>query len=320
MRQVTLVGPGWTGDLIHILAGDATSVEKSNVTLDGDAAARALYLARVAGLPCDSAGEASRVHVVNDVDPHLLAAAAREILGYFGRVPAEQLVPRRQMIMSRAEARLLADRLSAPTELRCRTNLEDVDVDDMSTPHEGFFLTRTYRLRHPQFEGGMSHALTREVFVATDAAIVLPYDPVRDRLLLVEQFRMGPFGRGDPFPWVLEPVAGRVDGGETPEETARRECLEEADLELDRLEHVSSHYCSPGCSTEVFHCYVGLCELPENGQSHGGLDTENEDLRRHVIAFEQALEMTRSGEVNVGPLFALLLWLERERPRLRASA
>ena len=138
------------------------------------------------------------------------------------------------MIMVRAAARVAA-RASAPTDLRSDMEADHVEIDAQHNRHAGFFLTREFTLRHPLFRGGLSAPVRREVFVATDAAIVLPYDPVRDRVLLVEQFRMGPFGRGDPFPWMLEPVAGRVDPGEPPEETARRECVEEAGLTLDTV-------------------------------------------------------------------------------------
>ncbi len=317
MSRVHLAGPLWTDALLRLVLGAGAGGTR---IAEGIAADRALFFARVAGLKIGTQDGAPVLHTPPDADAALYEEAAPEIMGYYGRVDAQALDARRQMILSRAEARRAAVRDAAPADLRSDGRAGQVETLSMETPHEGFFLTRSYHLRHPQFDGTSSADLTREVFVATDAAIVLPYDPVRDRLLLVEQFRMGPFGRGDPRPWVLEPVAGRVDAGERPEETARRECLEEADLALDRLEHVSSHYCSPGCSTEVFHCYVGLCALPETGHSHGGLDTEHEDLRRHVISFDRAMRLMQSGEVNIGPLFALLLWLERERPRLRGAA
>jgi nudix-type nucleoside diphosphatase (YffH/AdpP family) len=166
----------------------------------------------------------------------------------------------------------------------------------------------------------MSAQMRREVFVATDAALVLPYDPVTDRVLLVEQFRMGPYGRGDTRPWMLEPVAGRMDAGETPEQTARRECLEEAGLELRALEMISSHYCTPGYSTEYFHLFLGLCDLPAETVGQGGLASEQEDIRTHIIGYDRAMALVASGEANNGPLILGLLWLERERARLRASA
>ena len=223
------------------------------------------------------------------------------------------------MILVRAAARVAASP-GVPTQVRSDLSAADVKVLEQHVRHAGFFLTREYELRHPTFSGGMSPAVNREVFVATDAAIVLPYDPVRDRVLLVEQFRMGPYGRGDPLPWMLEPVAGRVDPGEDPEETARRECAEEAGLKLSRLEHISSHYCSLGCSTEYFHCFLGLCDLPELKTGQGGLDSEDEDIRTHVLLFEDAMALISSGEAANGPLILSLIWLQRERERLRSGA
>ncbi|KZY42166.1 hypothetical protein A3731_11515 [Roseovarius sp. HI0049] len=245
--------------------------------------------------------------------------AAVEIVGYFGRKPAEEVAAHLQMVLARAAARVSAAE-GQPATLRSATPAAQVEEAARDLTHAGYFLTQTHTLRHPVFDGHVSPQLQREVFVATDAALVLPYDAARDRVLLVEQFRMGPYGRGDPRPFVLEPVAGRVDAGETPETTARREAWEEAGLTLHGLEHMTSHYCSPGSSTEFYHCYLGLTDLPDTGQGRGGLETENEDIRTHVIGFEQAMALVESGEANVGPLVLMLLWLQRERPRLRSAS
>ncbi|MEM1164153.1 MAG: NUDIX domain-containing protein, partial [Pseudomonadota bacterium] len=249
----------------------------------------------------------------------LIGEAAEEILGYQGRLSMPEIAVRRTMILSRAWSRVMA-RTPAPSLERSATSTAEIDVLDVATPHEGYFLTRSYQLRHPVFAGGMSDVLSREVFVVADAALVLPYDPRSDRVLLVEQFRMGPFGRGDPRPWVLEPIAGRVDPGERPDACALRECVEEAHVSLDGLEHISSHYCSPGCSTELYHCFLGLCDLSDMKGGLGGLATEHEDIASHVLSFERVEALMRSGEINIGPLLLMLLWLQRERPRLKAIA
>lgn len=249
----------------------------------------------------------------------ILCAAVREIVEDMPHRSATDLAATRAMILSRAAARRAA-RETAPADLRSPTTSAEVEDKRVETLHAGFFRSRRYHLRHPRFDGTPSAVLQREVFVATDAALVLPYDPRRDRILLVEQFRMGPYGRGDPRPWMLEPVAGRIDAGETPEETAHRECREEARLDLRGLERISSHYCTPGYSTEVFHLFLGLCDLPDIEAGTGGLETENEDIRTHVIGFDRAMALLHSGEANNGPLVLSLVWLQRERARLRASA
>lgn len=249
----------------------------------------------------------------------IAAAAIEEILEHRTRMQARDLRGRLPMVYARAASRIAA-RQTVPAEVRADTGIDTIEQLKRETPHAGFFLTRTYDLRHPNFDGGMSPAVQREVFVATDAAIVLPYDPVRDRVLLVEQFRMGPYGRGDTRPWMLEPVAGRVDVGEDPAQTARRECREEAGVDLQALEHISSHYCTPGCSTEYFHLYLGLCDLPETTKGRGGLDSEDEDIRTHILGFEAAMNLLESGEADNGPLVLSLLWLQRERARIRAFA
>ena len=131
---------------------------------------------------------------------------------------------------------------------------------------------------------------------------------------------MGPYGRGDPRPWVLEPVAGRMDATDTPESCAYRECREEANIDLKSLKKISSHYCSPGDSTEYFHLFLGLCDLPDDTATQGGLDSEDEDIRIHLLSYAQAMELLETGEADNGPLVLSLLWLSKNRERLRASA
>lgn len=249
----------------------------------------------------------------------ILSHAVQEIICLKDQVPIGDFASRLPMILSRAGARVAAT-TSAPADLRSATGAHTVEEVGCEITYAGFFLSRAYTLRHPRFDGTLSATIRREVFVASDAALVLPYDPIRDRVLLVEQFRMGPYGRGDPLPWMLEPVAGRIDGGETPEAAALRECREEAGLNLQELELISSHYCTPGYSTEVFHLFLGICDLPDTDKRQGGLATEHEDIRTHVIDFARAMTLVQTGEANNGPLVLSLLWLERERARLRASA
>jgi nudix-type nucleoside diphosphatase (YffH/AdpP family) len=247
-----------------------------------------------------------------------LHAAADYMAGY-GRFSAGEQVRRFPRMRARAWSRVLAETAPVTAEVRAGPGAETVALLRHRRRHEGFFALDEVALSHPAFAGGRMEVV-REVFVGTDAALVLPYDPAQDRVVLIEQFRAGPWLRGDRNPWVLEPVAGLVDPGETPEETARREAVEEAGLHLRRLVPVPGGHASPGATTEHFHMFVGLCDIDPALEGPGGLDAEGEDIRTHVMSLDDALRLTRTGEINVVPLQTLVYWAALNRASLRALA
>jgi len=244
-----------------------------------------------------------------------LAEALRSVAD--GREAAD-LAGRWTQILARAASGIRA-RSAAPSELRRTASGGDVMPACRSEPYAAFFAIEDHGLRFRRFSGDFGASVRRAAFVACDAVTVLPYDPARDRVLVVEQFRMGPYARGDAQPWSLEAVAGRVDPFESPEDAARREAAEEAGLSLGRLLRVAEYYPSPGAVTEFLFSYVALADLPRAGSWLGGLDSEAEDIRCHVLDFERLMSLIDSGEVQNAPLILSALWLSRARDGLRGA-
>lgn len=247
-------------------------------------------------------------------------ATAGDFMGQFGIVPAERLRARYGMMLMRGGARVRAAREMPAFSLRRTPGEGDVAETRVAQVYANYFAVEEYDLRFRRFDGTMSREVNRGVFLCGDASVVLPYDPVRDRVLVIEQFRMGPHARGDLRPWLLEAPAGRVDGEETPETAARREAEEEAGLTLSALIPASNYYPSPAAMGEYLYTYIGIADLPGDAAGLGGLATEAEDIRAHVIPFARLMELVESGEVNTAPLIILAYWLERNRARLRAEA
>ncbi len=243
----------------------------------------------------------------------LTRRAAAESMSYFGRIDGATLRGRVPTIFIRAASGLRAAQHDAPATLRADIHRDRIEVLARERPYADYFAVDEVTLRHPRFDGSASEPVKRAGFVMGDAVTVLPYDPARDLVMLVEQFRAAPFLRGDPRPWALEPIAGRIDPGETPEQAGRREALEEADLSISALHFIGGNYPSPGAVTEYLFCYVGVTDLSKEAEGLGGLEAEGEDIRAHVIPFERLMDLVASGEVETGPTVLSALWLERER-------
>lgn len=246
-------------------------------------------------------------------------AAVPDVLARMGERSAAEVLGRWPQILTRAGARLRAA-TPGPATLRHAAGAWDVAVASAAQPYAHYFAVEEYDLSFRRFDGTMSQTFNRAVFISGDAVVVLPYDLRRDRVLLIEQFRAGPHGRGDPQPWLIEAIAGRIDGGETPETSARREAVEEAGLTLGELHKVADYYPSPAAKAEYIYGFIGLCDLPETRGSIAGLAGEGEDIRSHIVPFARLMELVASGEVTNAPLLLCAYWLAAHRERLRAAA
>jgi len=247
----------------------------------------------------------------------LARAAAGEYMRLHGVMDPASAARAFDQIRMRAGARLRAAEAPTPAPLPPAMSAKDVRIAETRQPYTAYFAVREDVLTFPRFSGGHSAPVLRSSFQGGDAVTVVPYDPGTDRLLVVRQFRHGPFTRGDANPWTLEPAAGRIDAGETPEQTARRELLEETGIEAGTLHLISRYYPSPGAFNEYLWSYVAIADLSAQDGRIAGLEGENEDILSHVLGFDEAMAMVETGAANTAPLVLTLFWLAANRDRLR---
>lgn len=189
---------------------------------------------------------------------------------------------------------------------------QDVTIVSRDTAFQGFFAIDRIVLRHRLFAGGWSQDFNRELFRRDQAAGVLLYDPQADRLVLVEQFRVGLLDALDQSPWALELVAGILDDGETARDMARREVHEEAGLSIGAPEFICNYFNSPGGSTERITLLYAEVDASQAGGIHGMAD-ENEDIRVVVLSFDEAWQAFLSGRINNAMAIIALQWLRLKR-------
>lgn len=182
-----------------------------------------------------------------------------------------------------------------------------VEVVEKRVCYDGFFRLEKYRMRHALFAGGMSDVLSREVFERGHAVAMLPYDPVRDEVVMLEQFRVGAMADRDG-PWLTEIVAGMIGDGERCEDVARRESIEESGCVVESLIPILRYFVSPGGSTETIQLYCGKVDASKADGVHG-LDEENEDIRVLTVPFREAFGWIAQGRIiSAAPIIALQ-WL-----------
>jgi nudix-type nucleoside diphosphatase (YffH/AdpP family) len=187
--------------------------------------------------------------------------------------------------------------------------MKKVEIESQRYLVQDVFRVEEAYLRFEKFDGTMSDTIRRLNFDRGDSVAVLVYNLDTKKLLLIEQFRYPTYHKGPG--WIIETIAGIVDEGEPPEETARREAHEETGLNVEKVELIASFYPSPGgCSEQIYLYYVEISGEKAKYHKVGGLLAENENIRTLELSVEEVLEGIRKGEIRDAKTIMGIYWLE----------
>lgn len=191
------------------------------------------------------------------------------------------------------------------------------EIFNRETLFQGYFRVDRYHVRHERFEGGWSAPFTREIYHRSkQVAGVLLFDPRHDKVVLIEQFRMGPLTANEN-PWLIEVPMGMVDVNETPEQAAKREALEETGCAVVELQPIAQFFSSPGGTSEHIALFAGRTIAPADGGIHG-IAAENEDIRVHVMDAARAIGLIYANRIRDAQTFVALQWFAMHHTELRS--
>ncbi len=191
------------------------------------------------------------------------------------------------------------------------------EILNKETVYNGFFRLEKYRIQHTLYQGGWSQEITRELFRRGNCVAVLLYDPIRDEVVLIEQFRVGALLQPERA-WMLEIVAGAIEEGETAEQVAVRESIEEAGCHIQELSVIKEFFTTPGGSSEWITLFYGRVDSSRVGGIHG-LKHEDEDIRVSAISFEDVYQLLEQGRIESAIPIIAIQWLYIHRESLRTA-
>tara|TARA_R110000868_G_scaffold33489_1_gene121494 strand:+ start:638 stop:1264 length:627 start_codon:yes stop_codon:yes gene_type:complete len=191
----------------------------------------------------------------------------------------------------------------------------DYEIAKREVLYQGFFRLVRNHVRHLKFDNTWTAEFSREIFERPNAVAVLPYDPVLDQVILIEQFRAGALANPES-PWIIEVIAGIYHHPEHPTEVIQREAREEGGIEILDLFKIYEYFVSPGGCNEHLMLFCGRVDASSAGGIFG-LTEEHEDIRAFPLPLDDAIELLREGKIKTSPAIIALQWLQLNREWLR---
>ncbi len=180
-------------------------------------------------------------------------------------------------------------------------------LDEILLAREKYSFSRlTYDLRRAD---GRWEKHERNLFRRPDAAVLLPYDAQRGKVLLTRQFRLGAF-MNDSTPNLLEACAGTLDPGEAADACMRREAMEEIGLRVGELRFLFEAFVSPAATTEKLYFFVAPYAPGARVGDGGGMEEEGEEIEIVEASFAEILREAEAGALRDGKTLTLLYWLK----------
>jgi ADP-ribose pyrophosphatase len=193
---------------------------------------------------------------------------------------------------------------------------KEIKILEKTMCYEGFFKLVRYRLKHTLFAGGWSSELVRKVLERGHAAAILPYDPILDQVVMIEQFRPGALDDANGA-WLWEIVAGILEPGESASDVVYREAIEEMGCPVSDIMPICQFFVSPGSTTETTALFCGRVDATQAAGIHG-VASEHEDIQVHLISFSEALDRLQSGKIRFAPAIIALQWLALHQKEVKA--
>ena len=172
--------------------------------------------------------------------------------------------------------------------------------------YSGFFNLNRYEFVHKKHNGKWTDKVEREIFSGAQVSSLLPYDPIRREIILIQQFRAGILSRYNKD-YLYEIVAGIIDEDENPEETASRECFEETGCKVEKILPIQTYFPAPGSSESYYHLYLGEIKSFE-GERIRGLESENEDILVKSYKIDEVRTMLQEKKIMNGLTLIALQW------------
>jgi ADP-ribose pyrophosphatase len=179
---------------------------------------------------------------------------------------------------------------------------------------DDFFKVDEAHLRFEQFDGTMSNVVRRLNFERGDAVAALLVNAERRSVYLVQQFMYPTLEKAGG--WLDTVVAGMIDAGETPEQAARREIVEESGFTVDKVEPIASFFLSPGGSSERIFLFAAVVSEAARTAKGGGLASENEDIKVMEWPVDEFLARVTAGGLHDAKTIIAGHWLKDNLARL----
>lgn len=195
----------------------------------------------------------------------------------------------------------------------------DISISKQDMAYQGFFKVQKLELTHKKFEGGETKPLIRELLDRGHAVAVLPYDPIADKVVLIEQFRIGAMETKSSA-WLLEIIAGMVEPNESLEDVATRETMEEAGVEVKQLIPMVNYLSSPGGTTERIYLYLAIVDSSDVKEGVYGLAEEGEDIKVHTFSYNDMLSLLASGDLDNAATLIAAQWLQLNKTKIKKVA
>lgn len=187
-------------------------------------------------------------------------------------------------------------------------------IEQKEVFNQAIFRIEEATLRHEKYDGTMSREMKRLNLDRGDSVAAVIQQVETDEIVLIEQFRYPTYDKGPG--WLLELPAGMVRDSERPEDSIRRELVEETGYTVLNLHPIHTFYASPGGTSERIHLFFARVESSYKTSEGGGAESEDEDIETKLMSIAQIELLLETRHFADAKTIIGLQWLLVNKDRL----